>query len=186
MGKSSSEKLSRLMTSLHGPVETSLGKNLPISASMGSILILSSSPCGDFTSMKYLIRSAISSSESTSSAMLHAALGAELVDQQLRAGIAFDVFEQQRRAARTVLAARSPLGDAVGDLGDLQDRIGFRLDALQFSRLVERGDPFPQVVIGQANLASVVAAAKPPSHCRWFRIRVTDDYSGRPHEVPDG
>src|ERR1039458_1523335 len=54
MGKSSSEKLSRLITSLQGPLETSLGKNLPISASMGSILILSSNPCGDFTSIKYL------------------------------------------------------------------------------------------------------------------------------------
>src|ERR1039458_10547712 len=52
MGKSSNEKLSRLITSLHGPVATVLGKNLPISASIGSIFTLSRKPCGDFTSMK--------------------------------------------------------------------------------------------------------------------------------------
>ena len=60
----------------------------------------------------------------------HATLGAELVDQDLRARMAFDVFEKQRRAAWPVRAARSPLGDAVGDFGDLQDGIGFGLDAL--------------------------------------------------------
>ena len=55
----------------------------------------------------------------------HAALGTELVNQQLGAGIAFDVLEEQRWTAGTVFAARPPLGDAVGDLGDLQHRIGF-------------------------------------------------------------
>src|SRR5271166_3161006 len=69
MGKSSSEKSPCLITSLHGPVETSLGKNLPISASMGNILSLSSHPCGDLTSMNILRRAEISSSESTSSAI---------------------------------------------------------------------------------------------------------------------
>ena len=33
------------------------------------------------------------------------------------------------------------LGDAVGDLGDLQDGIDFGLDFLQFAGAVERGDP---------------------------------------------
>ena len=61
-GKPSSEKLSRRMTSLHGPVETVLGKNFPISASMGSIFTLSRKPCGDFTSMNWRMRSATSSS----------------------------------------------------------------------------------------------------------------------------
>ena len=68
MGKSSKENSSRLMTSLQGPVATVLGKNLPISASMGSIFTLSRNPWGDFTSMKPRMRSAISSRESTSSA----------------------------------------------------------------------------------------------------------------------
>ena len=79
----------------------------------------------------------------------HAPLGAELVDEDFRSGMSLDVFKQQRRAARAVLAARPPLGDAVGDLGDLQDRIDFRLDPLQLSRFIERGDPFPQVAIRQ-------------------------------------
>ena len=96
----------------------------------------------------------------------HAVLGAELVDEQLRAGIALDVLEEQRRAARAVNAARSPLGDAVGDLGDLQDGIGFRLDAHQFSGLVERGDPFPQVLIGQVSLVLVIGVR---GDYRWGR-----------------
>ena len=109
----------------------------------------------------------------------HAAFGAELVNQQLGSGMTFDVFEEQRRPAGTMLAARPPFGDPVGDLGDLQDRIGFRLDALQFSRFVQRGDPFSQVVVGQASLASVAAAATRPGHCLPFQNRATDDYSGR-------
>ena len=87
------------MTSLQGPVGTVLGKNLPISASMGSILTLSRKPCGDLTSMKARMRSAISSSESDAEGETHAAFGAELVDQELRAGMAFDVLKEQRGAA---------------------------------------------------------------------------------------
>ena len=79
----------------------------------------------------------------------HTALRAELVDEDAGAGMPFDVLEEQRRAAGTVGAARPPLGDAVGNLGDLQNGIGFGLDALQFSGLFQRGNPFPQVLIGQ-------------------------------------
>ena len=68
MGKSSSEKLFFLMTSLHGPVATILGKNLPMSASLGSILSFSRKPSGDFMLSNWRMRSAISSRRSTSSA----------------------------------------------------------------------------------------------------------------------
>ena len=68
MGNQLSEKLSFRMTSLQAPVETVFGKNLPISASIGSIFTLSSRPCGDLTSMKCRMRSAMSSNESTSRA----------------------------------------------------------------------------------------------------------------------
>ena len=85
----------------------------------------------------------------------HAAFGAELINQQLGSRIAFHVLEKQCRPAGTMLTTGPPFGDPIRDLGDLQHRIGFRLDALQFSRFVERGDPISQVVVGQANLVSV-------------------------------
>src|ERR1035441_661926 len=67
------------------------------------------------------------------------AFGAELVNEQLSSRITFDVFKQQCWPARTMLAPRPPFGDPVRDLGDLKNRIGFRLNALQFSRFVQRG-----------------------------------------------
>ncbi len=69
MGKSSREKFSFLMTSLHGPVATILGKNLPISASMGSIFSFSRKPSGDFILSNWRMRSAISSRLFTPSAI---------------------------------------------------------------------------------------------------------------------
>jgi hypothetical protein len=48
------------------------------------------------------------------------------------------VFEQQRRAAG--------LGDAVGDLGDLQHRVGRGADAKEFAGGVQRLDEGRQVV----------------------------------------
>ena len=82
----SDRRLSRVMTSLQGPVLTVLGKNLPISASMGNIFTLSRKPCGDFTSMKPRMRSATSSSLSTSKRHTHAASRAELIDEDLEPG----------------------------------------------------------------------------------------------------
>ncbi len=69
IGKSSREKFSFLMTSLQGPVGTVLGKNLPISASMGSIFSFSRKPSGDFILSNWRMRSAISSRLSTPSAI---------------------------------------------------------------------------------------------------------------------
>ena len=165
------------MTSLQGPLETSLGKNLPISANMGSILILSSSPCGDFTSMKYLIRSAISSSESTSSANRMRRSEPNWLISSLAPGYPLTFSKSKAGPPGPCLPRRSPFGDPIGDLGDLKHRIGFRLNALQLSRFVERGDPISQVVVGQATLVSVAdrRAARTPFA---FGIGVTDDYSG--------
>src|SRR5437016_2636434 len=58
IGKSRIEKLSRLMTSLHGPVGTVRGKNFPASVSKGSILSLSRKPWGDLISMNMRMRAA--------------------------------------------------------------------------------------------------------------------------------
>ena len=81
---------------------------------------------------------------------VHAALGAELVDEQLGGGIAFEVFKEQRRTARAAAAARTPLGDAVGDFGNFQNGIALGLDALEFAGAIQGGDPFSKVVVGQA------------------------------------
>ena len=62
-------KLSRLITSLQGPVGTVRGKNFPASVSSGSIFSLSRNPCGDFMSMNMRMRAAISSYELTPTAI---------------------------------------------------------------------------------------------------------------------
>src|SRR5579883_2087111 len=71
----------------------------------------------------------------------HTALGAELIDEKLRAGVAFDVLEQERGAAKTVFRA-ARFADAISDLGDFENGVGFSLDFAQFAGAVERGDPF--------------------------------------------
>ncbi len=53
---------------------------------------------------------------------VHAAGGAELVDEHLRAGMAFEVLEEQSGAAG--------FADAVGDFGDFEDGIYFGADLL--------------------------------------------------------
>ena len=69
---------------------------------------------------------------------IHAAGGAELVDEDLGAGMAFDILEKQswaaglpgfaRRDSRGRLSPRNLLADAVGDFGDLQDGVDFGTD----------------------------------------------------------
>src|SRR5277367_5202990 len=68
MGNSCNENPSVFTTSWHSPLRTVFGKNDPISASFGSIFTFSKNPCGDCMSINECTRSAISSSESTSSA----------------------------------------------------------------------------------------------------------------------
>ena len=82
---------------------------------------------------------ATSSGESTSSAICIRFVAGERVDQH-RHVRALRLLEQQRRTA--VLHA------AVGELGDLQVRIDFKRNALQFAVLFQRADEVAQVVIG--------------------------------------
>jgi len=70
----------------------------------------------------------------------HAALAAELVDEDLVAGMAFYVFEEERGTAG--------FGDAVSDLGDFKLRGDLLANALQFTVIFEGFDPFAQIVIG--------------------------------------
>ena len=64
---------------------------------------------------------------------IHAAGGAELVDEDLGAGMAFDILEKQSWAAgrgrpASMVWACALLADAVGDFGDLQDGVDFGTD----------------------------------------------------------
>ena len=79
----------------------------------------------------------------------HAALGAELVHQDLRALVAGDVFEEQRGASG--LGSSLPgLGGAVGDLGHLEDGGDLGGDALQLASFIERLDPVAQTFISHS------------------------------------
>ncbi len=40
-------------------------------------------------------------------------------------------------------------GDAVGDFGDFENRVGFGLDAFELAGAVERRDPLAEIVEGQ-------------------------------------
>ena len=138
------------MTSLQGPVETSLGKKLPISASMGSIFDFVEKPLRRFDIHELADAASDFVERVAVERQVHAALGAELVDEQLGGGIAFEVFKEQRRTAGASAAAWTPLGDAVGDFSDFQNGIALGLDALEFSGAIQGGDPLSKVVVGQA------------------------------------
>src|SRR5437762_3270292 len=62
--------------------------------------------------------------------------------------------ESRRRAFRRprVAAAKPRFGDAVGDLGDFENRIHRSLDALQFACALQRRDPVSKVRVGQVLL----------------------------------
>jgi hypothetical protein len=79
---------------------------------------------------------------------LHPGFGAELVDEELRAGVAFDVLEKEGGATRllcgvppglawrdsrgrshTACGSAGSFADAVGYFCDFQDGVNFRLDA---------------------------------------------------------
>jgi hypothetical protein len=74
---------------------------------------------------------------------IHAGGAAEEVDQDGH-GRALDVLEEERRAARFT--------DAVGDLGDLQDRIHFAGDATKLSGPFQGGDKLAQVGVCHGGL----------------------------------
>ena len=85
------------------------------------------------------MRCATSSTDSTSSAISILRMRGEGVDQHRDVG-ALGLLEQQRRAA---LFHR-----AVGEFGDLEVRVHFERDALQFAVLFQRADELAQIVIG--------------------------------------
>jgi hypothetical protein len=78
----------------------------------------------------------------------HAPLAAELIDEDLVAGMALDVLEEQGRAAA--------LGYAVSNLGDFQLRGNFFADAFQFTVLFEGFDPVAQIVVGHESTPAVL------------------------------
>ena len=147
------------MTSLQGAslALTVLGKALVSAPSCGSILSLSKRPSGAFRFIRPLMRSAISFEVVDAESQGHAALAAELVDEDFVAGMAFDVFETGApgRRERTSLFPWQPLpvradfADAVGDLGDFELGRNFFADALEFAVLFEGFDPVAQIVVGQ-------------------------------------
>jgi hypothetical protein len=81
--------------------------------------------------------------------------------------MAFDIFEEECGATgpsgfawpgspfdsaqgrRGRLSPHVHFGDAIGDFGDLKNRVGFGLNALQLAGAIERGDPLAEVVEGQ-------------------------------------
>ncbi len=81
---------------------------------------------------------------------LHAGVGTELIDEDLRAGMALQVLEQESGTALRAFGIAA-LGHAVSDFSNLKNRIGFGVDALQLTRAIERRDPLTKVVEGQWN-----------------------------------
>ena len=183
IGKSRSEKPSRRITSLHGPDFTVFGKNEPSSASFGSILILSSRPCGCCMSRNERMRSETSSKPVDFQRQMNAPFAPQHVDEQRHAR-SLRALEEQRRAA----GAR----DAVGDLGDLQHGIHFGGNALEFPFFFQARDELAQVLIGTPSSRPWLAAHGKQPHrlarftelvlalcteradgpgARWFRCR---------------
>ena len=86
-----------------------------------------------------------------SQGQIHAASGAELIDQDLRSGMALDVFKKQSRPAglHRGNARASIFAHAVGDFSNLENGIHFGVDGLQFAGALQRRDPIPQIFVGQ-------------------------------------
>src|SRR5262249_56012887 len=70
---------------------------------------------------------------------LHAPLRAELVDQHGNTVSALHVLKEQGRPAGAVVRFDRAFGDAVGNLGDLQNRIDFSADSLQLAGAIQGG-----------------------------------------------
>ena len=106
IGKSSSEKLSRLITSLQGPVGTVAGKKLSRLRQQGQHLELVEKTLRRLHIHEHpdAVRDFVE--RINAERELHARLGAELIDQDLRAGMALDVLEEKSRTARDPLASR--------------------------------------------------------------------------------
>ena len=77
---------------------------------------------------------------------IHASRRTELVDQYLRAGMTFNVLEEERRTAS--------FADAIGDLCDLQNGIHWGVNCFQFARTLQCCHPVTQIFVGQRFLRS--------------------------------
>ena len=60
--------------------------------------------------------------------------------------MSFDIFEEQRRAARAKFRWIR-FRNSIGDLSYLQNWIGFSAYALQFTCAIERGNPLSKIVV---------------------------------------
>ena len=76
----------------------------------------------------------------------HAALGAELVDQ-----------ERVRRPLRSLEQQRRPAGldDAIDDLGDLEVGVGLGRDTPELALALEKRDPIAEILRGSGHARSV-------------------------------
>ena len=84
---------------------------------------------------------------------LHSRFRSELVDQELRAGMTFEILEKQCRTAGNALRVAA-FRNAVGDLGDFKNGVGLGLNAFELAGAIERGDPLTEVVEGQSFLSA--------------------------------
>ena len=89
--------------------------------------------------------------------------------RDLVAGMALDVFKEQRRTAGRILLFRRGSGsgprrssNAVGDLGDFELGRDLFADALQFAVFFEGFDPVAQIVVGQGCAPPAAKAALNP------------------------
>ncbi len=115
------------MTSWHFPFETIFGKNAPISASFGSILILLINPSGMRISRYSLMRPAISSTESTSSAI---SIRRMLAKPLIRTGI-FEPLGFSNSSAGPPLFTDRSANSVISSFGSTSNEI--RLSSLFFS-----------------------------------------------------
>ncbi len=76
---------------------------------------------------------------------------AELVHQDLCAGVAGYVLEEEGRAA-SLVSSLAELGGAVGDLGHFEVGADGLADAAEFACFVELLDPFAKVGVGHGKL----------------------------------
>src|SRR6266852_4155389 len=143
------------ITSLQAPDFTLFGKNDPSSASLGSILILSKSPCGVSIFKNPLIRSATSSSRFTSNAKaIRRTLPKVLISKGTREPLGFS----NSSAGPTLCGAR-PLSratrcatSAISSTGSTSTRIRFSSPSFSSSFTKSRKSAYATVLSRLAEL----------------------------------
>ena len=110
IGKSRSEKLSRLITSLHGPVGDGAREKLTRLGQKRQHLQLVQKTLRRLHIHEHANAACDLVERIDSQRQFHAGVGAELIDQDLGAGMALDVLEEQGGAPRGAFAVAT-LGD---------------------------------------------------------------------------